>query len=71
MSIANKGNTNIEYERKLNELENLINSLTERITTLETWRLTGLTDSAHQVYDGVGNHKDLTVTDGLITNIET
>lgn len=72
--IVNRNNEELEQANK--RLIALIEGLTTRIATLETWKATGATNNSNYVcnnnttYDGK-NSKILTVADGLVTGIET
>lgn len=62
-----------ELEAEVDTLTTDLTSLTARVVTLETWYATGLaSDTAHKISsDDVWTAKDLTITKGLITAIET
>jgi len=75
MSVSDKTNPVIEYKRKLDELEVKLLDYEQRIIQLEAKINAGITSAAYYVcnndttYDAT-NSKQLTVTNGIITDIE-
>lgn len=75
MSVSDKTNPVIEYKRKLDELEVKLLGYEQRIIQLEAKINAGITSTAYYVcnddatYDAT-NSKQLTVTNGIITDIE-
>ena len=65
-----------ELVRKVQELEAKLEALTTRVTALETWKATGSSQTGYYVcndnatYDAT-NSKTMTLSNGLITALET
>jgi len=81
MAIDTTDKTELEInagyqDAKIDELLRRLSLVESRLSAIESWKATGLTNDSNYVcdsddtYDGTTS-KQLTVTNGLITNIET